>query len=150
MDAVDVITMAHVLSVVLWIGGEAFVTLVIFPTIQGIEDPIAQMKTFLGVERRFSMLAKVGVGVAGLTGIWLFYRRGGFAAFTGLNGLMHGYKLFVWLCFFAILFGGEKRLMGFLVSHQTAPAKALRRVTLFHWVLMIMAGIAIGFGVLLS
>ncbi len=46
MDAVDVITMAHVLSVVRWIGGEAFVTLVIFPTIQGIEDPIAQMKTF--------------------------------------------------------------------------------------------------------
>ncbi len=71
-------------------------------------------------------------------------------AFTGPNDIMHGYKLFVWLCFFAILFGAEKRLMGLLVSQQTAPQKALRRVTLLHWMLMIMAGIAIAFGVLLS
>ncbi len=46
----------HLLSIILWIGGLAFVTVVVFPTIKGIEDPLAQIKVFLGVEKNLHLL----------------------------------------------------------------------------------------------
>jgi uncharacterized membrane protein len=143
----DIVLIIHVLSVVLWIGGVAFATMIIFPTIQRIEDPIARIQTFLGIERRFSRFAKVYVVIAGLTGILLFFRWGGFQGFGGVYLFMVGFKFFVWLSFFVLLFGAEKRLMNLLVSQQTAPEKAMRRLTIFHWFMLVLSGVAITFGI---
>lgn len=145
----DVVLIIHVLSVVFWIGGVGFATMVIFLAIQGIEDPIARVQTFLGIEKRFQRFAKGYVITAGVTGIMLFFRRGGFEAFSDGSALMLGFKIFVLLTFLALLFGAEKRLMKILVSQQTAPDNAFIRMSVFHWFMLSLSIVAIAFGVML-
>ncbi len=107
------------------------------------------MQTFLGVERRFARLAKVYVITAGLTGVMLFLRRGGFEGFGGGLGIMFGFKIFVWLLFFILLFGAEKHLMKIIASQQTTPEKVFKRMILFHWFMLTLSGTAIAFGLML-
>lgn len=145
----DILLIIHLVSIIFWIGGVGFATIVIFPAIQGIEDPIARVQTFMGVERRFTRLAKGYVIAAGISGIGLFSYRGGFEGFSGVSALMLGYKIFVWLAFFVLLFGAEKRIMKILISQQTTPEKAFKRLSIFHWFMLMLSIVAVACGVLL-
>jgi uncharacterized membrane protein len=143
----DWLVYLHVLAIVIWIGGVAFVTAIIFPTLAGMEDSMAKVSFFMGFERRFQFLAKICVIVAGGSGILLFWQRGGFSSLSGDEAFLLGYKFLIWLIFAVLLFGAEKRLMGSLVSEQTAPQNALRRLAVFHWVVLILSLIAIVAGI---
>jgi uncharacterized membrane protein len=145
----DVLLIIHLLSAVLWIGGGGFATMVVFPTIHGIEDSMAKVSLFLGIEKRFARFAKGYVIITGFTGVMLFLRRGGLEGFSGTPALMLGFKVLVWLTFFVLLFGAEKHLMKILISWQAAPEKAFRRMNVFHWFMLTLSGIAIAFGVTL-
>lgn len=139
----------HLLSIILWIGGLAFVTVVVFPTIKGIEDPLAQIKVFLGVEKKFAALARIYVVIAGITGITLFFMKGGFQWFRS-SPAIHGmliYKFIIWLIFMVALFGGEKHILKILISRETEPEKGFRIIGIMHWVMLVLTGLAIVFGV---
>jgi uncharacterized membrane protein len=43
----------HVISIVIWIGGVAFVTIITFPMIQRADNSLEQVLMFQGVEHRF-------------------------------------------------------------------------------------------------
>ena len=60
----------HVIRVVLWIGGVAFVTVVVFPMIMRMENSL-EVLFFQGVEHRFAKIAKTSVVVVGVTGVLL-------------------------------------------------------------------------------
>jgi len=137
----------HLLSIVIWIGGVAFVTAIILPVLGRMEDSMAKVSFFMGFEKRFQLLAKICVIVAGATGILMFQQRGAFASLTGEETFLIGYKFLVWLIFAVLLFGGEKRLMGTLVSQKTSPEKAFKRLSIFHWVALILSLLAIMAGV---
>ncbi len=137
----------HLLSVVVWIGGVAFVTAIVFPTLARMEDSMAKVSFFMGFERRFQLLAKICVLIAGASGILLFWRRGAFGVLTTDEAVLLGYKFLVWLIFVVLLFGAEQRLMGALVSEKTAPQKAFKRLSAFHWVVLILSLIAIVAGI---
>jgi len=143
----DIILVLHVLGVVFWIGGVGFATMIIFPTIQSMDGSIEKARLFLGVEKRFSRLAKGYVVAVGITGLMLFLRRGGLEDFGSLSILMLGFKIFVWLVFFILLFGAEKHIMKALVSEHTDIKKAFRRMNIFHWFMLTLSGIAIIFGI---
>jgi len=137
----------HVLAVVVWIGGVAFVTAIVFPVLGRMEDSMAKVSFFMGFEKRFQFLAKILVIIAGATGILLFFERGGFGSLTNTEALLMGYKFFVWVLYFALLFGAEKRLMATLVSSNTPVEKAFKRLTLFHWVVLILSLLAVISGI---
>jgi uncharacterized membrane protein len=137
----------HLLSVVIWIGGVAFVTGIVFPTLAGLEDSMAKVSFFMGFERRFQFLARICVIIAGASGVLLFWQRGAFATLSRAEAFLIGYKFFVWIVFAILLFGAEKRLMGTLVSGRTAPETAFRRLAIFHWVVLILSLIAIVAGI---
>lgn len=137
----------HVFSVVIWIGGVAFVTMIIFPVLTRMEDSMAKITFFMGFEKRFQLLAKILVLVAGATGVGLFLYRGGFGRLTSEEIFLLGYKFFIWLFYFVLLFGAEKRLMATLVSPKMSPEKTFKRLSFFHWVVLILSLIAIGAGI---
>ncbi len=57
----------HVLSVVIWVGGMAFVTTVVLPALARL--PAAErIPAFLEIERRFGLQARIWVLVAGASG----------------------------------------------------------------------------------
>jgi uncharacterized membrane protein len=139
----------HVLSIVIWIGGVVFVTAIVFPALTRMEDSMEKVSFFMGFERRFQILAKICVIIAGASGILLFWQRGAFSALARDDAFLLGYKFIVWLVFLILLFGAEKRLMTALVSEETAPEAAFRRLAIFHWVVMILSLIAIVAGITL-
>lgn len=60
----------HVLSIVHWIGGLAFVTFVILPSLLEMEAP-RRLPLFDALERRFAKQARVSTILAGLSGLYL-------------------------------------------------------------------------------
>jgi uncharacterized membrane protein len=147
----EILIIIHVLSVVLWIGGVGFVTMVTFPALQAMEDSMEKVRFFMGVERRFSRLARAYVIIVGITGVLLFFHRGGFGGIISpWIAIVLGFKVLIWLLFAILLFGAEKHLMKILVSSRTAQDSAFRRMVIFHWVMLIMSILAIACGISLT
>ena len=74
MDDVTIARALHVLAVVLWIGGVAFVTTVMLPEVRrstGAEERIVFFET---AERRFGAQARFTTLLAGLTGFYMVVR----------------------------------------------------------------------------
>lgn len=72
MDDLTVARAIHVLAVIHWMGGVAFVTAVILPALAVFEQPSRRLALFEAIEHRFAAQVKVSVPVAGLSG---FYPR---------------------------------------------------------------------------
>lgn len=70
MDTLTIVRAAHVLAVVAWIGGVAFVTLVLLPALRN-EQAASRMEIFERLERRFARQAKLSVIVAGVSGFYM-------------------------------------------------------------------------------
>jgi len=143
----DWLVILHVLSIVVWIGGVAFVTAIVLPVLKEMEDLMAKATFFMRFEKRFQFLAKLCVILAGGSGVLLFWERGAFSHLSGEEAFLIGYKFFVWLIYAVLLFGAERRLMGTLFSPDTPPEVAFRRLAIFHWAVLILSLIAIVAGI---
>ena len=141
---------AHVLSVVIWIGGVAFVTMVTFPMILREEKSLEQVLMFQGVEHRFGKIAKVMVILAGLTGFYLWYEKG---LSTGV-----WIMIFVWALYASLLFGLEKIIFKKLfdkpsrdrvasTGEQADTKKVFYILQVFHWFVLGMSFLAIAAGI---
>ena len=79
MSAVDSLVIArvlHVIGVVLWIGGVAFVTTVVLPAVRRIPDAGQQVALFEAIEGRFALQARAVTVVTGLSGLYMLHRMG--------------------------------------------------------------------------
>ncbi|UCE72325.1 MAG: hypothetical protein JSU99_03170 [Nitrospiraceae bacterium] len=132
----------HVLSVVVWIGGVAFVTLVTFPMILREEKSLEQVMMFQGVEHRFAKIAKLMVILAGLSGLYLLFEK----------GLSPGVwiMIVVWTFYAALLFGLEKLIFKKIFSKPTDKLdtrKVFNILQGFHWVVLTLSALAIAAGI---
>jgi uncharacterized membrane protein len=60
VDEIAIARALHVLSIVLWIGGVAFVTTVLIPAIRRLRAPNDRLALFDAIERRFAWsIAKI-------------------------------------------------------------------------------------------
>lgn len=68
MEAMDDVTIAralHVVFVVLWIGGVAFVTTALLPALRRLKTPHERMQLFDQIERRFAWQARISTAIRG-------------------------------------------------------------------------------------
>ncbi|HEX6957122.1 MAG TPA: hypothetical protein VF194_03985 [Ferrovibrio sp.] len=61
----------HVLSIVIWIGGVAFVTLIGLPLARRQPTMAQKRALFEAIEGPFSRIARWAVALAGLSGLWM-------------------------------------------------------------------------------
>ncbi len=145
---VPILTAIHVLGVVLWIGGVAFVTIIVFPMIMRMEGSLEKVLFFQGVEHRFAKIAKVTVSVVGLTGIWLLYLTGEWRLLFSLSGIGPTIMLIVWTLYVLILFfEGKLFKVIFKGEAQQDTEKVFARLTAFHWVILAASFLAVAVGV---
>lgn len=149
----------HVLSVVVWIGGVAFVTMITFPMIQRGSSSLEQVMMFQGVEHRFSKIAKVMVIMAGLSGLYLIYGKYGFILRRTLENGFNFKNLsvgvwimiIVWAFYASLLFGLEKIIFKKLFStptgEQVDTGKTFKILQGFHWVVLGLSFLAIAAGI---
>jgi len=90
----------HVIAVVLWIGGVAFVTTVLIPAIRNTQSPENRLNLFEALEGKFSFQAKLTTLVTGLTGFYMLYVMGAWSSMQWWVYLI----IFIWVIFTVVLF----------------------------------------------
>jgi uncharacterized membrane protein len=133
----------HVFSIVIWIGGVAFVTMITFPMILRMEKSLEQVMTFQGIEHRFSKIAKVMVILAGLSGLYLIVEKG---LSTGV-WIMIG----LWAVYASLLFGLEKLIFSKIFAQKPGEQHDTKKVfnilQTFHWFVLFLSFVAIAAGI---
>ncbi len=143
MDDLAVARALHVIAVVHWIGGVAFVSLVVLPLAvsRGGAEGIA---LFGAVEKRFAAQARWSILLAGLSGLWMTYRMGLWSRFSDLHYWWMFAMVGLWLAFATMVFVLEPLLRPkFERQAAQSPDAALRRVSRVHIVLLVLAALTV-------
>ena len=150
MDDVAIARAMHVVAVVHWMGGVAFVTMVILPAISAITEPSRRLELFEAVEHRFSTQVKVSVPLAGLSGAYMAERLGMWGRFVTPDGWWLAAMAIVWFAFMAVLFVIEPlALRGWFHRRAMAdPVGTFRLVQRAHWALLTAGTVVAAGGVL--
>lgn len=142
MDDLAIARALHVLGVIHWIGGVAFVTLVVLPLSLARSSGEDGLSLFKTVERRFSAQVRFSIPLVGATGIWMVYRLDLWARFADPHFWWMGAMLGVWLVFAILVFVLEPLLHPrFEEEARRAPASALQRMRLMHLILLSLAAL---------
>ncbi|MDH4231530.1 MAG: hypothetical protein OEW04_05815 [Nitrospirota bacterium] len=138
----------HVLAIVIWIGGVAFVTMIVFPMIMRMEGSLEKVIFFQGMEHRFAKIAKIAVIIAGLTGGWLLHITGEWKILFTARGIGPTFMLVVWTVYVLVLLL-EAKLFRLIFSgeSQQDTGKVFFRLSAFHWVVLFLSLLAVGIGV---
>lgn len=150
MDGINGLALAralHVLGVVIWIGGVAFVTLVLLPACAEEPEPSRALALFERLEHRFAPLARWSVALAGLSGLWLLHVTGAAWRFSGplAQWWMYG-MVGVWSVFALMLYVLEPFVLRtrFAALAHAHPAATLARVQRLHRVLLLVSLVVLG------
>lgn len=143
------LTAIHVTIVVLWIGGVAFVTIIIFPMLLKMEESLEKVLMFQRVESVFAKQARYYAWIAGPTGFLLLWLKDLhkylFTKYTVGVSIM----LVVWI-FYTLVLTFEKKIFGILFSDPKKydAEKIFARLARGHWIIMGVSLAAVFFGVL--
>jgi len=150
MDDVLVARAVHVLSVIHWMGGVAFVTMVVLPAIMAIAEPHRRLALFEAVESRFSAQVKVSVPLAGLSGAYMAERLDDWERFLRQSNWWLMAMVALWVLFMAILFVVEPFVLAgrFRRWAATDPDSTFRFTQRAHWVLLCAGAVVAAAGVL--
>lgn len=131
----------HALFVLLWIGGVAFVTMIIFPL-------LARMENSLGIENRFAKLARIYVLFTGLTGFGILFLTGKHQILLTSRAYHIWLMLLVWVMYALILIFERRFLSLFFKDPQKFDVdKVIKRLSNFHWFILFLSLLAVFLGV---
>lgn len=150
MDDIAIARALHVVAVVHWMGGVAFVTMVVLPAVSALSEPSRRLELFEAIEHRFSAQVKISVPVAGLSGAYMAERLDSWGRFVAPDGWWLTAMAVVWLVFMAILFVIEPLVMRSWFRHAATarPAAVFRLVQRAHWGLLALGTATAAAGVL--
>ncbi|BAJ00833.1 membrane protein [Shewanella violacea] len=94
----------HVLGVVLWIGGVAFVTTILIPAVKQIASPQERLELFEQLESKFSFQAKFVTLATGISGYVMLDIINGWDRYLHPQFWWMHLMTLVWLMFTLVLF----------------------------------------------
>lgn len=138
----------HVIGVIIWIGGVAFVTMVIFPMMYRTEGSLEKALLFQGVEHRFAGIVRWLIAIVGATGAYLLAAWYGLGILAETRGLGIVIMIAVW-SFYTTVIILEKKLFAriFADPEKIDMDKALKMINAMHWVLLTASFSAVAGGV---
>ncbi|MEO7057746.1 MAG: hypothetical protein ABI143_13140 [Caldimonas sp.] len=141
MNDVALARTLHLLGVVLWIGGVAFVTLVLLPGLRGLRKPKdvdGSRDLFEVLERRFATQARYTTQLTGLTGLYMTWRLDLWSRFADPAYWWMDAMVLLYLVFTMMLFVLEPFVLRRLFEARTArdPVGTRRAVLRIHRLLL--------------
>ena len=126
IDDVELARAVHVLCVAHWIGGVAFVTLVALPLARAQVDGTKGWALFEAIENRFAAQVRWSIPLAGVSGMWMTWRLGLWAAFVD--------PTFWWMDAMVLVWGVIEPLAHGRIAAEAArdPEALLRRLSRAH------------------
>ena len=142
------LTAIHVVTIVLWIGGGSFVTIIVFPMLLRMEGSLEKVMFFQGVEHRFAKLAKIYVAIAGVTGFLILYLNNGYSLLFTREGIGLTLMLIAWV-FYVLVLLFEKKIFLKLFSQpeKLDTSQIFFRLSAFHWFVLGISLLAVAAGV---
>ena len=141
MDDVTLARALHVLLVVLWIGGVAFVTTVFLPAVRDFQAPAERVVFFETAERRFGKQARVTTALTGLSGLYMVVRLDLWDRFLSVGYWWMHAMVAVWLLFTLMLFVAEPLFLDrwLLARAKARPEATFRFIERLHWILLALS-----------
>ena len=138
----------HVATVVLWIGGVAFVTIIIFPLIGRMSSSFDAVILFQGVEHRFAKHVRLYVALSGITGLLALYLEGLQGLLFTARGIGITIMLIAW-AFYLLVLVFEKRVFKkiFGKPEKFDVKKVFTGLGIFHWFVLGLSMLAVFAGV---
>jgi uncharacterized membrane protein len=135
----------HIIGVVLWIGGVAFLALVVVPTLRSLPDPEKNFKIFAAVEGRFKGQAKIVTLMTGLSGFFMLFWLNAWDRYLDLSFWWVHLMTFIWFFFTLVLFVIEPILIKRNIHEKAMrdPAATFRFVHRMLKILTALSMIAI-------
>lgn len=109
MDDFVLARVVHVLSVVLWIGGVAMVTLILLPVLKQMSSPGDAMAFFTSFRRRFAAQARITTLLVGLSGFYMTFILDAWHRFIQWQYWWMHSMVLIWLLFTFMLFVAEPK-----------------------------------------
>lgn len=141
MDDIVLARALHVLSLMHWIGGVAFVTLVALPlaSSRGGAEGVA---LFDAIERRFAAQVQRSIPLAGASGLWMTYRMDLWSRFGEPHFWWMSAMAGLWLVFATMVFVLEPLLQPrFQAEGRRDPDAVLLRLRWVHMFLLAFASV---------
>lgn len=141
MPPIVLARIVHVLSVVLWIGGVAFVTTVLIPALRRLPSEAERIALFERLEGRFARQARVTTLLAGGSGLYLIHAMGAWSRYLDPAFWWVHLMTFVWLAFTLVLFVLEPLFLHrwFVAAARRDSERAFRLLERLHWVLLALS-----------
>ncbi len=135
----------HIIGVVLWIGGIAFLALVLVPTLRTLPEPEKSFKVFAAVEGRFKGQAKIVTLITGLSGFFMLFWLDAWDRYLDLSFWWVHLMTLIWVFFTLLLFVIEPVLIKRNVHEKAMsnPAATFKFVNRMLMVLTTLSLIAI-------
>ena len=133
----------HVVAVLFWIGGVAFVTLVLMPAVRAGNPPAERLAAFHRIEGRFAPQARLWVLLAGASGFWMTWRADLWERFADPRLWWMQAMVAIWLVFVAMLFVIEPLYLHRRMAASPDPAADFARMERMHRLLLAASVIAL-------
>ena len=94
----------HVIGVVFWIGGVAFVTTVLIPALRKMTDTRNRLELFEQLEGKFGIQAKIATLITGFSGYYMLDIMNAWDRYQYLQFWWMHLMTFIWVVFTVVLF----------------------------------------------
>ena len=138
MDDFLLARVVHVLGVVLWIGGVAFVTTILLPGMKKVATPAERVIMFERMESDFAWQARLTTLLTGASGFYMLYILDAWERFSDPSYWWLHAMLAIWLIFTMMLFVLEPLVLHKLLERRARanPEGTLAMIQRLHWVLL--------------
>lgn len=144
----------HLITVILWIGGLAFVTVIMLPITLGTKDSLQKVLSFQRVEHRFAKLARIYNIVTGVSGFVMLFMMDWQKLLFTRDGAALTVMTVIWVFWFVMLFGLEPIIIRKMLEKMIKGEEKMdidgvfRKMFVLHWVLMVVSFAAAAAGAL--
>jgi len=135
----------HVMGVVLWIGGVAFVTMVLIPSLKNINDSSNKLELFEKLEGKFSFQAKLATLITGISGFYMVEVMNAWDRYQHLQFWWMHLMTLIWLIFTLVLFVLEPLFLHRWFHEQAVKdnVKTFSLIHLIHKILLSLSLLAV-------
>jgi uncharacterized membrane protein len=145
MYDVAVSRILHILSIVLWIGGVAFVTLTVLPAVRKFKSKDERMDFFEKVEHKFAKQSRITTLLAGATGFYMIYKLNAWDRFLDASFWWMHFMVLIWFVFTLLLFVLEPLILHKRMRQKAEkdPEGTFRNIFKMHIILLVLSLITI-------
>ncbi|MEY3287801.1 MAG: hypothetical protein RLZZ419_43 [Pseudomonadota bacterium] len=132
----------HVIGVVLWIGGVAFVTTVLIPSLKNINGSTNKLALFEQLEGKFSFQAKLATLVTGISGFVMIEVMNVWDRYQHLQYWWMHLMTLIWIIFTLVLFVLEPLFLH-QWFHEQAVKDSAKTFSLIHTIHKILLALSL-------